>query len=750
MKPRIEESCVGSDGQWSLIDAARPLLLDSMEQGRFPAGWYSLVLESIASTADLVEPALYPDYGDGFREQDRIPLKQFREAGGQGLRGVICLVRPARALRLVVSLWSRVKLTGILRVRRIGRMRACLMMLRLGSFTYGQRALPARIFGAMRALGQEGAHGLGSWLYENELNLDPQVDDGIEYRDWVTRFDSNVAASVPAPRMAMLGDSRPIHFSVLVPVFNTRAAWLLECVDSVFAQSYPDWQLCIADDASTSEETRAALAQIHRRDDPRVNIVWRMENGHISAASNSALQIATGEFIVLLDHDDLLHPEALAEFAAAILRHPEWALVYSDEDKIDESGRSDPYFKPDFDLDLLRGHNCVSHLSAYKRADVEAIGGFSLGVEGSQDWDLALRFIERVGKSRVGHIPRVLYHWRKSEQSTASSASAKAYAGVAALRAINAHLERTMPGAKAAEIGDHPGNYRTHFPLPTAKPIVSVLIPTRDHPEMLHRCIRSVAETSSDFDLQYLIMDNGSVLAESKQMFDQLSRQYSAKVLHDDRAFNYSSLCNQLAAKATGDVLLFLNDDVEAIHAGWLEEMVSLALRDEVGAVGAKLYYPDGRIQHAGIILGFEGVAGNALRGNPGSDSGMMNRAYLLQGVSAVTGACMAMRRQVFEHIGGFDEALAVAFNDVDICLRLRTAGKLVLWTPFAELVHHESLSRGIDSTTEALVRAAQEVRLMSERWRDWIEYDPAYNPNLSLKGDSYRLAIPPRAVDFR
>ena len=734
-------------GQWLATGIDPQFLLSRVDSDEsavpsFPAGWYLLDFDAQANDGDLIEPALYPDYGDGFWEHERISLNALQRSPSGGLRGIVHLSWSARALRFDPCVRQASLRLGALRLSRVGRARACLSMLHLTEGSRHGRSVTGRITDALVMLWRHGPRALGDSLYSCEIGR--SVAQPMPYRDWLARFDDDSSVSRSARSELANGAGAAPKFSLLMPTYNTPAAWLEACVDSVLAQCHDDWQLCIADDASTAPETVAALARLDGRD-PRITIVRRPRNGHISAASNSALALATGEFVALLDHDDLLHRDALGDLAAALDAHPDWDLVFSDEDKLDHDGRTDPYFKPDFDLDLLRGHNCISHLAAYRRSVVNAVGGFREGLEGSQDWDLALRVAEHVGAARIGHVARVLYHWRKSPQSTASSAQAKGYASGAALRALNEHLARTAPGAVAGEIPGQAGNFRTRYPLPMPRPRVSIAIPTRDNPDMLRRCIRSVAATASGFDLQFLVLDNGSVLPESATAFAQLAEQYGVEVLRDDRPFNYSALNNLLAARAIGDVLLFLNDDIEAVQDGWLEEMVALAIRPDVGAVGAKLFYPDGRLQHAGIVLGFDGIAANALRGLPGSASGMMNRARLLQGLSAVTAACLAMRRSVFEAIGGFDEELAVMFNDVDLCLRLREAGLLVLWTPFAELLHHESVTRGADSSPEALARANSEERLMRMRWERWIRRDPAYNTNLSLEGESHTLAVPPR-----
>lgn len=535
--------------------------------------------------------------------------------------------------------------------------------------------------------------------------------------------------------------SRQPLISVLVPVYNPRIEWLRECLDSVLAQSYPHWQLCIADDASTDPEVREVLAEYAERD-ARVRVVFREENGNICAASNSALELVEGEFVALLDHDDTLSLGALFRVAQALHRHPDAGLLYSDEDKLNEAGeRFDPHFKPQWNPDLLLAQNYISHLGVYRTGLVREVGGFRQGTEGSQDHDLVLRVTARLLPEQIVHIPHVLYHWRAAAGSTALDSSQKSYTTDAGLVAVRDHLRERVPEARV-EAGHYPNTYRVHWPLPRRLPLVSLLIPTRDRVEILKPCVDAILERTYYPHLEVLILDNQSQCRATLDYMHEVSeRDNRVRVLRWNEPFNYSAINNYGSLYARGEILGLVNNDIEPINADWLDEMVRQACRPEVGCVGAKLYYPNDTVQHAGVILGIGGVAGHAHKYFHRNAPGYFTRLHLAHNLSAVTGACLLVRKALFEEVGGLNEEhLPIAFNDVDLCLKVREAGYRNLWTPYAELYHHESVSRGTDDSSAKRARANGEAEYMRRTWGRALDTDPAYNPNLTLIHEDFSL----------
>jgi GT2 family glycosyltransferase len=528
-------------------------------------------------------------------------------------------------------------------------------------------------------------------------------------------------------------------FSVLMPVYETPEEYLRVAIESVQRQAYPNWELCIADDASKQTHVRRVLEEC-AAEDPRIKLVLRTENGHIAAASNSALALATGEFVALLDHDDALAPDALFENALVVNRFPDVDLIYSDEDKIDELGRHrDPYFKPGWSPDSLLSRNYVSHLGVYRRALIEEVGGFRLGFDGSQDYDLVLRVAERA--RRVEHIPRVLYHWRIHSASTASSRTQKSYAHEAAERALAEALVRRAEPGRVEGSERMPGTYTIRYDLQQPAK-VSIIVPTRDHGSDVDRCFRSVFEKSTYADFEVILLDNGTTDRESLAIFGAWAEREPkrVKIVRHDVPFNFSAINNYAAAHAGGEYLLFLNNDTEVITSDWLEAMVGYAQRPSVGAIGAKLLYPDGTIQHGGVIVGIGGVAGHSHKYFPGDAPGYFATLQTVNNFSAVTAACLMVRKAVFDEIGGFDEDLAIAFNDVDFCLRVRTAGYYNVYLPHVELYHYESKSRGHENTPAKMERFLREQRVMQERWKTDRRTDPHYNRNLTLRTEDFAL----------
>ncbi len=567
-----------------------------------------------------------------------------------------------------------------------------------------------------------------------------------EYERWVALHDTVTEAALArlSARVELLYE--PPAISLLTPVHDPEVVWLREAIDSVRSQVYPNWQLCLADDASTRQDIHELLRSA-AASDPRIRVVFRSHNGHISAASNSALALATGSHLALLDHDDVLAPDALLCVAEAVARTPRAGIIYSDEDKIDIHGyRFDPYFKPDWNRDLFYSHNMISHLGTYRADLVRAIGGFREGFEGSQDYDLALRVLELIDDRDIVHVPHVLYHWRATPGSTAASVDEKGYAVIAALRAMQEHFQRRGLPVQVLPCGPRGQQLRVRYPIPGPMPLVSIVIPTRDRVDLLRTSITSVLATNRANPIEIIIVDNQSREPATRHYFAELGSEPRVRIVPFDAPFNFSAACNLGVKHSRGEVVVLLNNDIEAITPDWLIELTSHALRPEVGAVGAMLYYPDDTIQHAGVVMGIGGVAGHVYRREP---RGTLGRAALLQSYSVVTAACLAIRRSVYDEVNGLDETFAVAFNDVDFCLRVRARGYRNVWTPFAELYHFESATRGSDETPEQRPRFLREVALMQERWGAQMLDDPAYNPNFSLQSETFGLAFPPRRPRF-
>jgi GT2 family glycosyltransferase len=571
----------------------------------------------------------------------------------------------------------------------------------------------------------------------------PYYSNKNDYTKWINEYDILTPEARTALTLELKSLKKQPLISLVMPVYNTNPNWLKLAIESVTAQIYPHWELCIADDASTNPEIKSILEDYAQKD-KRIKVDFREKNGHISAASNSALSLATGEWLALLDHDDILAEHALYWVANAINSNTNSLLFYSDEDKIDENGRrSNPYFKCDWDQDLFYSQNLITHLGVYYTEIVKKISGFRVGYEGSQDHDLALRYIEQIQPEQIHHISKVLYHWRTHAASTAQSSEAKPYAAIAGTKAIAEHFKRT--GGKA-KVESTPYGYRAIYPLPKKQPLVSLIIPTRNGMDLLKQCIDSIITKTSYKNYEIIIVDNGSDDPHTIGYFNDLAASNKAIIIRDDSPFNYSALNNKAAKRANGEIIGLINNDIEVISPDWLNEMVSHAIRPEVGCVGAKLLYPDNTVQHAGVILGIGGVAGHQFKGAKRADSGYFSRAQLIQSLSAVTAACLLIRKSIFNEVSGLDEVnLGVAFNDVDFCIRVREAGYRNIWTPYAELYHHESASRGYENTPEKLARFNREVKYMLKKWGGLLDKDPAYNPNLTLNDEQYSLAWPPR-----
>jgi len=566
------------------------------------------------------------------------------------------------------------------------------------------------------------------------------------YPEWHQRY-STITPDLRTQIRTMISElnARPM-ISIIMPVYNPDLNWLVEAVGSIKQQLYPHWQLCIADDCSSDPNVRSVLRSM-QNDDPRINVIFRETNGHIAAASNSAASLATGSFLALMDQDDLLAEDALFHVARIISTYPDTGLIYSDEDKIDTAGtRFDPHFKSDWNPDLFLSCNMIRNLGVYRTDIFEDLGGFHSDYNGSQNYDLALRFVERLRPDQILHIPRILYHRRVHGKNTAQSGSNKNYAIQAGRRALEDHLRRQ---GKEASVQHVAHGYRVNYALPTPPPMVSLIVPTRNALPLLHRCISSIIERTTYQNYEIIIVDNGSDDSDTLSYLEEMAEKKHIKVIRDERPFNYSALNNAGVEAARGEFIGLVNNDIEVITADWLKELLSLACQPGVGAVGARLWYPNDTLQHGGVIVGLGGVACHAHRCLPRGQAGYFARAELIQTMTAVTAACLIVRKNSFKEVGGLNETdLAVAFNDIDLCLKLREAGYRNIWTPYAELYHHESASRGLEDNPEKMRRFQSEVDYMRKRWNTDTFADPAYSLNLTLNAEDFSLAWPPRVGD--
>jgi glycosyltransferase involved in cell wall biosynthesis len=708
-------------------------------------GWYQARVRLIQRTGRLAGPRLYiPFPGGGFAEFRSVELKP----DGAEYTAELFVSDPAARFRFDPSFYPCEFECGPIHLTPIVKKRGWLDTVR-GITGVMQGLKPQQLVvwvkQGVRVLLTQGPRAFWDaayWALKNHARAGEAA-----YPDWVKQYATVSTADLDGMRSAGRKLSRQPLVSFITPVYNTPELFLRAMIDSVLAQAYERWELCLADDASTAPHVHAVLEEYRGRD-ARIKVTYRESNGHISAASNSALTLATGDFVALLDHDDVLTPDALYWVVKELNDHPGAALVYSDEDKLDFEGRrAMPYFKCDWNYDLFLSHNLITHLGVYRADIVRDIGGFRIGFEGAQDYDLALRFIERIEPAQIRHIPRVLYHWRMLPGSTAVGAGEKDYAAERARLAIEEHLRRKSVAAHAETI---PGLavQRVRYEIPEPHPLASILIPTRNGEKLVRQCIESIRSKTTYAPYEIVLVDNGSNDKRAIAYFEALERDGVIRLLRDPRPFNFSRLNNEAARESRGEYLVFLNNDIEVITPEWLTELVSHAQRPGIGAVGAKLWYPNDTIQHAGLVL-VAGLAGHAHLGRKRGDHGYFSRASLIQALSAVTAACLCVRRSVFEEVGGFDEELAVAFNDVDLCLKIQAAGYRNLYTPYAELYHHESATRGYEDTPEKMQRFQKEADMLRERWMPVLLSDPYYNPNLTLSGDPFTLAWPPRVEAF-
>lgn len=546
------------------------------------------------------------------------------------------------------------------------------------------------------------------------------------------------------PDEAALEKQRHHHFeyspliSVAVPAYRTPEKFLAQMIDSLLAQTYGNWELCIANGSPEDSAMKKVLEEYTKKDS-RIRVSELTENKGIAGNTNAALEMAQGEFVGLLDHDDLLAPNALYEIALALGKDRALDAVYTDEDKVttELDEHFQPHLKPDFNLDLLRSNNYICHFFVVRRSIVQKVGGFRQEFDGAQDHDFIFRCIETAEK--VGHIPEILYHWRTHKASTADNPASKMYAFDAGKRAIEAHLKRTGTEGIVSHTPDL-GFFRVKYPV-QGQPLVSVIIPNKDEKETLKACIDSIREKTEYPNYEIIIVENNSTTDEIFQYYKELSQDPRIRLLRWKKEFNYSAINNYGVRHANGEYLLFLNNDVTVITPGWIKELLGVCQRPEVGAAGVKLIYPDNTIQHAGCVIGLGGIAGHMFVDMPANRTGYLHKASILQDMSAVTAACMMMKRTAFEEAGGFTEKLSVAFNDVDLCLKVRKNHKLIVYDPYVQLYHMESKTRGAEDNKEKVRRFQEEIEYMRCQWIDILKKgDPYYNRNLSLTKWNYSL----------
>lgn len=528
-------------------------------------------------------------------------------------------------------------------------------------------------------------------------------------------------------------------FSIVVPLYKTPVVYLEKMVESVKKQTYDNWELCLSDGSGIDSPLKNTLEKMAAQDG-RIRVIYHEKPLQISENTNAAIEIATGDYIVFMDHDDELTAHALFECVKALNKDPSIDVLYSDEDKMTMDGNRffQPHFKPDFNIDLLCSVNYICHLFVVRRTLIDEVGMLRREYDGAQDYDFIFRCVEATDK--ICHIPKILYHWRCHEDSTSENPESKLYAFEAGKRVVQGHYDRQGIGA-TVEKGEHLGLYRTKYKL-DEQPLISILIPNKDHIDDLKRCIDSIEQKSSYKNYEYIIIENNSTEPETFAWYKKLeSVNEKVKVVYYEGNFNYSKINNFGAAQASGEYLLLLNNDTEIINEDCVEELLGYCSRADVGIVGARMYYEDDTIQHAGVVIGFGGIAGHCFVMQPRDATGYCHRIICAQNYSAVTAACLMVKKSVFDEVGGLTEALAVAFNDIDFCLKVRKAGYLVVYNPYAELYHYESKSRGLEDTSEKVARFNQEIADFEKRWPDILKNgDPYYNPNLTLDSQDFSL----------
>ena len=590
-----------------------------------------------------------------------------------------------------------------------------------------KRLTPYNIKKGIRYLKHYGVRGFYARLLERFEERE------VEYQEW---YEKNRPSEEELARQRKKKWKEPVTISVLVPAYRTPEVFLRQMIESVLNQTYPYLELCIADGSGENISVEKVVKEYQAKDQ-RVRYQRLEKNEGIAGNTNAAIRMATGDYLALFDHDDLLSPNALFEVASTIEKDKA-DVVYTDEDKVtsDLKEHFQPHFKPDFNPDLLCSNNYICHLFVVKRSLALKLGGQDPAYDGAQDYDFIFRCTEEAEK--IVHIAKILYHWRVHQASTADNPTSKMYAFDAGKRAIEAHLQRIGAKAEVSHTKDL-GFYRVKYQV-QGNPKVSIVIPNKDEKETLKKCLESIWQKTTYSNYEIILVENNSTTREIRDYYQELDGKNGVRVVYWDKEFNYSAINNFGISYAKGDYILCLNNDITVISPEWMEELLANCQRPEVGIVGARLYYPDNTIQHAGIVLGMGGCAGSLFVGLARSRGGYLHKAALQQDLSAVTAACFMVKKEAFEKVGGFEEKLAVAFNDVDFCLKVRYAGYLVVYDPYAELYHHESKTRGYENTEAKKRRFQEEIEYMRCHWMPDILRDPYYNENLSLKASDYSL----------
>ena len=560
----------------------------------------------------------------------------------------------------------------------------------------------------------------------------------IPYQKWITR---HLPGKAELEKQRRTKPAYSPKISIVVPLYKTPEKYLKRLVESVQEQTYQNWELCLSDGSGADSPLTGILKELCAKDS-RIKVIHHDSALQISENTNSAIEAAAGDFIAFADHDDELTPHALFECVKALNEHPGTLVVYSDEDKMSMDGHKffQPHFKPDYNPDLLCTVNYICHLFVVSRKVIDQVGMLRKEFDGAQDYDFIFRCVEAVKDEEICHVPKILYHWRCHEASTAENPESKTYAFDAGRRAVQEHYNRIGVRAKVLD-GEFLGLYRTEF-IRDHDPLISIIIPNKDHIDDLKRCMDSIEQKSTYKNYEYVIVENNSTDPATFEYYKKLEAENSkVHVVYWDGVFNYSAINNYGASFAKGEYFLLLNNDTEIINPNCLEELIGYCMRGDVGAVGARLYYEDDTIQHAGVVIGFGGIAGHCFVLQPRGTTGYCHRIICAQDYSAVTAACMMVKRSAFEEVGGLSEELQVAFNDIDFCMKLRQAGYLIVYNPYAELYHYESKSRGLEDTPEKVARFNREVSVFEKRWPDILRNgDPYYNPNLTLKSQDFSL----------